>query len=183
MQDAQRPPSRRPGRDVGDLSWDEGELLSGQQQRLHPCIERINAWAVQHPDVFAGVWLDNSGFLEGTGPVRVGVGYADAEAHEVRAMIEPLMDDPTQLALVPKQLPESVLRRAQDAVVAEHMNGSGGHGAFLSACGVDIHSNALEVMLSQPDEELEKRLRAEHSDVPIYFTYGTLTSLEASTGT
>lgn len=183
MKDAQRPPSPRPGRDVGDLSWDEGELLSEQQQRLHPSVDPINAWAEQHPSFFAGVWLDNSGFLEGTGPVRVGVGYANAEVHEARAMIEPLMDDPTKLVLVPKQLPESVLRRAQDSVVTDHMNGSGQDGAFVSGCGVDIHSNALEVMLSQPDKELEKRIRAEHPDVPIYVTYGTFTSLEASTET
>ena len=132
MKDAQRSPSPPGGRDVGDLSWDEGELLSEQQQRLHPSIDRVNGWAEQYPDVFAGVWLDNSGFLEGTGPVRVGVGYANLDADDIRAMLEPLMDDTAKLVLVPKRMPESVLRRAQESVVADHMNRSAHHAPFVS---------------------------------------------------
>lgn len=183
VKDAQRPLTQRGGRDVGDLSWDEGERLSEQQQRLRPSIERITGWAERHPDVFAGVWLDNSGFLEGTGAVRVGLGYANADVDDVRAAVEPLMDDPTRLVLVRKQLPESVLRRAQDRVVTDHMRGGRHQAAHVSGCGVDLDANALEVMLSQPDGELEKRIRQEHPGIPIYVTYGVFTSLLASTGT
>lgn len=148
--------------------------MSAEQQRLHPSIDRIKVWAEQHPDVFGGVWLDNSGFLEGTGPVRAGVGYAGADVQEVRAMVEPLMDDPSLLLLVPKRLPLSVLREAQDRVVATEMSEGRPRGTGVSGCGVDVHANALSVMLYQPDEQLEDRIRDAHPGVPVFFEYGGL---------
>jgi hypothetical protein len=182
VKDAQRPPPPWGSRDVGELSWDEGERLSEEQQQLHPSIDRITAWGEQHPDVFAGVWLDNSRFLEGSGPVRVAMGYANADVDHVMAMVGSLADDPTKLVLVHKQLPESVLRRAQERVVAEHMQGVGSERAYVSACGVDLDANVLEVMLSRPDEELETHIRQEHPGIPVHVTYGVFTSLGASTG-
>lgn len=165
MKDAQRPPSRG-SRDFGDLSWDEGERLSEQQQRLHPIIDRINVWAERHPEVFAGVCLDNSGLLEGTGSVRVGLGFADADVHEVQAMVGPLVDDPTKLVLVRKQLPVSVRRRAQHRVVCGHMHGHGHDGASVSECGVDLEADALEgphlpdVRRPHVPSRVDRRLRA-----------------------
>jgi hypothetical protein len=146
-----------PSRDVKDLSWEEGERLSAEQQALHPSIERINAWAVEHPESFAGVWLDNSGFLNGTGPVRIGVGLAAREQYDATSDLAALVDDPTRLVVVDKAFPEAVLRAAQERVVARWMSsGPAGHHR-VAGCGVDTHANALEVMLREPDEGLGKR--------------------------
>jgi hypothetical protein len=169
MQSAQDGP---PSRDVKDLSWEEGERLSAEQQALHPSIERINAWAVEHAESFAGVWLDNSGFLDGTGPVRIGVGLAGREQYDATSDLAALVDDPTRLVVVDKAFPEAVLRAAQERVVARWMSSGPAGDHRVTGCGVAIHANALEVMLRQPDEALEAQIRSANRDVPITIAYG-----------
>ena len=104
---------------------------------------------------------------------------ADTHAQDVTAMVAPLMDHPGRLAPVRKQLPESVLCRAQDPVVTQHVQEHPGEDAPVSGCGVDLHANALEVMLSRPVEVLDSRLREEHLGVPVHVTYGVCTSPRA----
>jgi hypothetical protein len=169
MQSAQDGPSSR---DVRDLSWEEGERLSAEQQALHPSIERINAWAVEHPESFAGVWLDNSGFLDGTGPVRIGVGLAAREQYDPTSELAALVDDPTRLVVVDKAFPQAVLRAAQERVVARWMSSDPSGDHRVTGCGVDTQANALEVMLRRPDEDLEAQIRAEFPDVPVTIAYG-----------
>jgi hypothetical protein len=168
----QSAPGGPPSRDVKDLSREEGERLSAEQQELHPNIERINAWAVEHPELFAGVWLDNSGFLDGTGPVRIGVGLAGREQYDATSDVAALLDHPTRLVVVDKGFPEVVLRAAQERVVARWMSSGPAGRSPRYGLRVDIHANALEVMLSQPDEGLEAQIRSENREVPITIAYG-----------
>lgn len=170
VEDAQRPPSRSGGREVRDLSWDEGERLSEEQQRLHPSIDRIRAWAEQHPDLFAGVWLDNSAFLEGDGPVRIGVGVANRDPGEVAPELEALVDDPSRLVLVRKDHPEADLRAAQQRVVERWMQSAAAD--RVTGCGVDVHANRLEVMLPAPDPAFEDEIRAANPGTPTAIVYG-----------
>jgi hypothetical protein len=169
MHSAQGGPASR---DVKDLSWEEGERLSAEQQALHPTIERINAWAVKHPESFAGVWLDNSGWLDGTGPVRIGVGLAARETYDATSDLVALVDDPTLLVVVDKAIPQAVLRAAQERIVARWMSSGPSGDQRVTGCGVDTHANALEVMLRRPDEDLEAQIRVEFPDVPITIVYG-----------
>lgn len=158
------------GRSVRDLSWSEGERLSAEQQRLHPSIDRINMWGAGHPEVFAGVWLINDGFLAGTGPVQVGVGVAHRNVQELADELQALVDDQSLLVLVAKDLPESVLRAAQDRIVERWMQGQTDR--RVTGCGVDIFANAVEVMLRAPDPVLEEQLRVENSGMPLKIIYG-----------
>lgn len=155
---------------MGDLSWDEGERLSAEQQGLHPSIDRINDWALANPEIFAGVWLDNEGFLEGDGPVRIGVGVATRDPREVASEIEALVDDPSRLVLVRKDHPEADLRAAQQRVVERWMHTAKGRG--ITGCGVDVHANRLEVMLRASDSALEDEIRAANPGTPTAIVYG-----------
>lgn len=161
-----------PRRTVKDLPWEEGERLGAEQHALHPGIERINAWAERHPESFAGVWLDNSGFLDGTGPVRIGVGLAGRARHDPTPELQALVDDPALLVIVDKTYPEAVLRAAQDRVVARWMSAPPDGDHRVNGCGADITANSLQVMLSGPDAALEEQIRAENADVPITIVYG-----------
>jgi hypothetical protein len=164
-----KPPRRRPS--VKDLSWADGERLSTEQQQLHADIDRINRWATDHSETFAGVWLDNDAFLAGTGPVRIGIGIAGCHPSEVAPELEALVNDRTRLILVPKRHPEAALRAAQERVVGQWMRG-GGNSHQVTGCGVDIHENALQVMLREPDEALEHRIRSDVADLPVTVVYG-----------
>ncbi len=159
-------------RRVRDLFWDEGERLSAEQQALHPSIERINDWGRQHPEWFAGVWLENRGFLERTGPVRIGVGVAGPDVTAATDQLVALVDDPALLTVVPKALTEVALRAAQDRVVARWMSAGADSEDRVTGCGADITSNTLEVMLREPDPALEEQIRRENEEVPITIVYG-----------
>lgn len=139
---------------------------------MHPSIERINEWARQHPEWFAGVWLDNSGFLERTGPVRIGVGVAGRDLPAAVDQLAALVDDPALLTVVPKALPEAVLRAAQERVVARWMSAGPGGDHRVTGCGANITSNTLEVMLREPDPALEEQIERENEEVPITIVYG-----------
>lgn len=158
--------------DVRELSRSDGERLGAEQQALHPSIERINVWAQEHPESFAGVWLDNEDFLQGNGPVRIGVGLAGREPYDATTDIAALVDDPSRLVVVDKAFPEAVLRAAQARVVARWMRSGADGDHRVSGCGVDIMANALQVMLRRPDESVEAQIRAENGDVPITIVYG-----------
>lgn len=153
------------------LSREEGERLSGQQHALQVSIERISSWAEQHPDVFAGLWLDNSSFLTGTGSVRLAVGLAGLDLVQGEAVLSPLLDDPQLLVLVAQTWPEAVLRQAQDSVASGFMGLCLG-ATYVSSVGIDIQANLLEVMLNQPDPELEERIRDQVRPVPVQIVYG-----------
>lgn len=81
-------------------------------------------------------------------------------------MVGPLVDDPTKLVLVRKQLPVSVRRRAQHRVVCGHMHGHGHDDASVSECGVDLEADALEgphlpdVRRPHVPSRVDRRLRA-----------------------
>ena len=161
----------RDPRSVGDLSWEERERLSVEQQALHPSIDRINRWAVANTGVFAGVWLDNDAFLLGTGPVRIAVGVAHRSLHEVAAELKDVVDDPSQLSLVKHEHTEAVLRTAQHDIVERMQKSSDGR---VTGCGVDVPANRLEVMLRAPDAPLEAELRAAVGPLPLTVVYGHL---------
>ena len=151
-------------RDVQQLSLGEWELLSSGQRALHPAIDRINAWAEDHPDVFAGVWLDNDAFLGRSGPVRIGVGVVQGARDEVRQSLLALVGDP------------ELLLEVQDRIVAKYL-GEGSRPARVTGVGIDVEANMLTVMLNQPDADFEARLRAEYEAVPVRIEYGEFRSL------
>lgn len=153
------------------LSDEQWERLSGQQHALQASIERISSWAHQHPHVFAGLWADNSGFLTGIGPVRLAVALAGLDLAEGKAGLAPLMDDPELLVLVAQTWPEAVLRQAQNNIATRFMGVPQG-ATLVSSVGVDVPANLLEVMLNQPDPELEERIRGQVRPVPVRIVYG-----------
>lgn len=163
-------------RQVQDLSWDEGERLSAEQQALHPARDRIMAWAEDHQGVFAGLWLDNTAFLARTGPVRIGVGAVHGAGVEVAQALLPLVGDPQLLQVVERTFCERALWELQDEIVARYLRPDGGP-VRVTGVGVDVQANLLTVMLNQPDPDLEARLRAECEPVPVRIEYGELRSL------
>lgn len=166
-------------RHVRDLPWEDGERLSFEQKALHPAIDRITAWAADHPDVFAGVWLDNTDFLDGSGPVRIGVGIVGGETAEA-AMAVPtlteLVGDPQLLHVVEMAHAERELRAVQDQIVAKYLGHDLG-AARVTGCGVDVQTNTMTVMLNRADVQAEARLRAEFGSVPLRIGYSEFRSL------
>lgn len=104
----------------------------------------------------------------------MGVGYVGAAADEIRAMLEPLMEDPSLLVLLAKPLPLLVLREVQTLIVRDYMEAERASGVGVSGCGVDVDDCVVSVMLHAPDRELEDELRQEHPKVPLRFEYGGL---------
>lgn len=82
--------------------------------------------------------------------MRVGAGIANRIVHDVEPEVKALLEDPARLVLVPKKIPESVLRDAQVRVVERWMRGAPGD-TTMTGCRVDIHASALQVMLREPD--------------------------------
>lgn len=166
-------------RHVRDLPWEEGERLSIEQQALHPAIHRITAWAADHPDVFAGVWLDNTDFLNGSGRVRIGVGIVAGETAEAAKSVETLhelVEDPRLLHVREVAHAERELRAVHDQIVARYLGRDLG-AARVTGCGVDVEVNAMTVMLDRPDVQAEARLHAEFPSVRLRLEHGELRSL------
>jgi len=156
---------------VRGLSWDEGERLSAEQHALHPARERILAWAEDHQGVFAGLWLDNTAFLDGIGPVRIGVGAVHGAGAVARQALLPLVRDPDLLAVVEMAFCERALWELQDDIVARYLGKAIGP-TRVTGVGVDVEANVLTVMLNQADADLEARVRAECEPVPVRIELG-----------
>lgn len=154
---------------IGDLSWEDGERLSARQNELHPSIDRVRSWAADHPDLFAGVWLDNDQYLLGTGPVRMVVATTHADPRAVAPDLEALVDDADRLQIVHRPHSEALLRAAQNRFIERWMPQGQSR---VTGCGIDTLANSFMVVLAAPDPALEDRIRADDPGVPIDFHYG-----------
>lgn len=154
---------------VGDLSTEDGERLSALQHELHPSIERVRTWGDANPDLFAGVWLDNDPYLQGTGPVRIVVAIAQRDPQAVASEIKALVVDVDRLEIVQRSHAEAMLRAAQHRFTERFMPAGE---IRVTGCGVDTIANTFRVMLRAPDAALEDEIRADNVGVPIDFEYG-----------
>lgn len=129
----------------------------------------MRAWGDANPDLFAGVWLDNDPYLQGTGPVRIVVAIAHRDPQAVAPAIGALVVDADRLEIVYRPHAEAMLRAAQHRFTERFMPAGE---ARVRGCGVDTVANTFRMILRAPDAALEDEIRADYNGVPIDFEYG-----------
>lgn len=153
------------------IPWEQAQELASPQAELRPSLERVQEWADQNEEHFAGLWIDNDAFLEAGGPVMVGVAVVDLDLTEAKELLDPLMDDPARLRLILVARTLSALRQAQDHIAHQFMRHAAADQTRLVGASADIKQNDLQVILHRHDPQLERRIR-ESVTVPVRIAYG-----------
>ncbi len=156
---------------MADIEWEKAQELMRLQAELRPSLERLQKWADQNEEHFAGLWIDNDAFLKGGGPVTVRVAVVDFDLIAARESLDPLMDDPERLSIIPMTRTLATLRQAQDHIADQFMHGASPGQTRLVGTGADIKRNGLQVVLHRQDPALERRIRDSVS-VPIRIVFG-----------
>lgn len=144
----------------GAITVDERPPLGGGGFNTDPYVRAHNRYLRRHPDVFA------SGYLSGK---RFYVGFTRHVCHHLRR-IRQMVDKGWRFRAFVAIHTYRELRRAQRCVT--HLMGR--RRLRISAVGVDVWRNKLEVMLRRRTERRERIIRRECGTVRIRFTEGVI---------
>jgi hypothetical protein len=132
------------------MSTDEALEISRRQQSASELGPKIQPYTEQHPDEFAGIWMDNEAFV-------LTVAFT-GHVTEHRAALGRLVDDSPLLKVVEQRFTRAELYALQERLSADRDRPIGTSRAIISHSGTSDVMNRIQVGVVAIDDEARRVL-------------------------
>jgi hypothetical protein len=139
---------------------DEGSQAARSEQtdELAPDVGRVQRWAEDHPDLYAGSWYDDAG-SPGAGGTGCFVLATTAAPEDVRSRLDTILDHPDRIRVVHRRHTYRELGALRDRIVSEHLQSPRLRDTTaITTVGPDVRRNRVAVALNRKDARFAAEL-------------------------